>query len=85
MNVHNNREQFIINVLKPNKIYKKLCNWQWPFEITKYNFQTKCSDRDMNDYRTDLECGLTLVMLKNQDATPTSNFQPIRLLDPGFW
>ena len=26
---------------------------------------------------------LTLVML-NKDATPTSNFQPIRLLDPGF-
>ena len=27
---------------------------------------------------------LTLVML-NKDATPTSNFQPIRLLDPGCW
>ena len=26
---------------------------------------------------------LTLVML-NKDVTPTSNFQPMRLLDPGF-
>ena len=27
---------------------------------------------------------LVFVML-NKDATPTSNFQPIRLLDLGFW
>ena len=31
-----------------------------------------------------LEELLTLVML-NKDATPTSTFQPIRLLDPGCW
>ena len=31
-----------------------------------------------------LEELLTLVML-NKDATPTSNFQPIRLLDPSCW
>ena len=28
---------------------------------------------------------LTLAMLNKYDATPTSNFQPIRLLDPGCW
>ena len=30
-------------------------------------------------------CLLTIVMLNKLDVTPTSNFQLIRLLDPGCW